>query len=125
MKLDHICIRVSNLSDSIDFYQKAFGCEELSVDDFPEYKFTLVFLSFPNSEIKIELTYNYDHKNYDLGDGYGHIGLKVNNIQELHARHLSFGLEITDIKNFNGASDYYFLQDPDGYKIEVVSIPQI
>jgi len=122
MKLDHICIRVSNLRESIAFYQKAFGCEEISMDDFPEYKFTLVFLSFPNSDVKIELTYNYDQKNYDLGDGYGHIGMKAENIRELHEKQTSFGLKVTDIKQFNGASDYYFLEDPDGYKIEIVSI---
>lgn len=121
MKLDHICIRVKNLEESIIFYKQAFDCTEEKIQDFPEYGFTLVFLSFPNSEVTLELTYNHDYQEYELGNGYGHIGMKVKKIQDLYKKHQSLGIKLTEIKNFGGASDYYFVTDPDGYKIEIIA----
>ena len=72
MKMAHTCVRVKDLEASIEFYQKAFGFEESRRRDFPENKFTLVYLTLPGDDYELELTYNYDHGAYDLGDGYGH-----------------------------------------------------
>ena len=60
MKMAHTCVRVKNLVASLEFYSKSFGFEESSRRDFPEYKFTLVYLTLPGDDYELELTYNYD-----------------------------------------------------------------
>ena len=69
----HTCYRVADLKKSVEFYTSAFDFEVSRERDFPEYKFTLVYLTLPGSNYELELTYNYDHGAYELGDGYGHI----------------------------------------------------
>lgn len=121
MKMAHTCVRVKNLEESLNFYQQAFGFEENRRRDFPENKFTLVYLSLPNDSYELELTYNYDHEAYDLGDGYGHIAIATSDLEKLHEEHKAKGLEVTDLKGLPGtAPSYYFVVDPDGYKIEVI-----
>lgn len=121
MKMVHTCVRVKNLEESLAFYQEAFGFKEVSRKDYPEHKFTLVYLSLENDPYQLELTYNYDHEGYDLGDGYGHIAIEVDDVPEAHERHRAAGFEVTDLKGLpNSDFRYYFVMDPDGYKIEVV-----
>jgi len=121
MKFVHTCYRVKNLEESVKFYQDAFGFIEKKRADFPEHKFTLVYLSLPGDDNELELTYNYDHPGYNIGDGYGHIALTVANLEELHAAHKGAGYEVTDLKGLPGnPPGYYFVIDPDGYKIEVI-----
>ena len=120
-KMLHTCLRVENLEKSIAFYADAFGFKELRRKDFPEYKFTIVYLGLEGDDYELELTYNYDHGAYDLGDGYGHIAIAADDLEKLHEQHKAAGLEITDLKGLPGTTpSYYFVIDPDGYKIEVI-----
>lgn len=74
-------------------------------------------------DFELELTYNYDHPGYDLGDGYGHLAVGVENLEESHAAHIAAGYETTDLKGLPGQEPhYYFVKDPDGYKIEVIRL---
>ncbi len=108
-------------SSSLAFYQKAFNFEESRRRDFPDAKFTLVYLTLPDDDYELELTYNYDHPGYDLGDGYGHIAIATEDVAALHEKHVAEGFDVTDLKGLPGTSpSYYFIKDPDGYKIEVI-----
>lgn len=123
MKLLHTCIRVKDLDASIKFYSTAFPFKEVHRKDFPDHKFTLVFMKTEGEDFELELTYNYDHPGYDLGDGYGHLAVGVENLEESHASHIAAGYEVTDLKGLPGQEPhYYFVKDPDGYKIEVIRL---
>ncbi len=121
MKMAHTCVRVKDLDASVKFYQEAFGFEESRRRDFPDSKFTLVYLTLTGDDYELELTYNYDHAAYDLGDGYGHIAIRSENIEKLHQEQKAKGFNVTDMKGLPGTDpSYYFITDPDGYKIEVI-----
>ena len=121
MKMAHTCVRVKDLEASVKFYQEAFGFEESRRRDFPDSKFTLVYLTLPGDEYELELTYNYDHAASDLGDGYGHIAISSDDLEKLHEEHKNKGFNVTDLKGLPGTDpSYYFITDPDGYKIEVI-----
>lgn len=121
LKMVHTCVRVKNLEESLEFYKKAFGFQEVSRRDFPENKFTLVYVALENDPYQLELTYNYDHEPYDLGNGYGHIAIAVEDVPAAFEKHKEAGFSMTEMKGLpNSPFRYYFLMDPDGYKIEVV-----
>lgn len=122
----HTCIRVKDLDASLKFYEKALGFKEVRRNDFPEYKFTLVYLALEDHpDVELELTYNYDHEAYNLGNGYGHIAVGVDDLEASHAAHKEAGYPITDLSGLPGKPKmYYFIQDPDGYKIEVIRLKQ-
>lgn len=121
MKMHHTCVRVKDLEASVKFYQDALNFEEKRRRDFPEHKFTLVYLTLPGDSYELELTYNYGHPGYDLGNGYGHIAITSPNLEELHAKHEAAGYNITPLKGLPGVPpSYYFIMDPDGYKIEMI-----
>ena len=122
LRMLHTCVRVKNLEDSLKFYKEGFGLIETNRKDFPEHKFTLVYLSNEVNGYEIELTYNYDvEKPYDLGNGYSHIAVGVDNLEEMREKHIALGYEVTDLKGLPGNEPrYYFVTDPDGYKIEVI-----
>jgi len=121
-KLEHACIRVMDLDKSLDFYKKALSLEEVRRLDYSEYKFTLVYLSDENKNFEIELTHNYDtEKPYEMGNGFSHFALTVSDLEKSHEFHKDMGLEITDLKGLPGEKPkYYFITDPDGYKIEII-----
>lgn len=123
-KMIHTCIRVKDLKASVEFYEGVLGMEEVRRLDYPEYKFTLVYLALPGDEYELELTYNYDQDApYDLGNGYGHIAIGVNNLEDSHEEYSQSGYDVTDIKGLSdGAASYFFIKDPDGYKIEIVQL---
>ncbi|MFV0557921.1 MAG: VOC family protein [Enterococcus sp.] len=121
MKMAHTCVRVKDLTASLEFYQAAFGFEETRRRDFPDNKFTLVYLSVPGDDYELELTYNYDHEAYDLGNGYGHIAIATPDLEGLHQTHQAAGFNLTALKGLPGTPpSYYFVIDPDGYKVEVI-----
>ncbi|AIM24948.1 VOC family protein [Melissococcus plutonius] len=121
MKMLHTCIRVKDLEMSLNFYQQAFQFKEKNRRDFPENQFTLVYLTLPEDDYELELTYNYNHSAYELGNGYGHIAIGTENLEELHQTHKKAGFTVTDLKGLPGTNpSYYFITDPDGYKIEVI-----
>ncbi len=122
-KAAHSMIRVLDEGRSVEFYSKAFGLEV--ADRFPFDGFTLVYLRNGSSEFEIELTANHDRTEpYDLGSGYGHIAFVVDDLEAEHQRFERLGLKPNPIKEFtrDGAllAKFFFVQDPDGYKIEVI-----
>ncbi|AGF57079.1 lactoylglutathione lyase [Clostridium saccharoperbutylacetonicum] len=123
VKLLHTCIRVKNLEQSLKFYRDALGLEETRRKDFPEHGFTLVYLSDINKDYEIELTYNYDSDGYDIGNGFSHTAIGVENLEEMREKHVALGYEVTPLKGLPGEQPkYYFVTDPDGYKVEVIRL---
>lgn len=116
-------IRVLDEERSVDFYQKAFGLEVADRLDFPD--FTLIYLSNDESEFEVELTVNKGQAEaYDLGNGYGHLAVSVENLDAEHARFESTGLAPRKLVEFAPGGElvarFFFVDDPDGYQIEVL-----
>lgn len=122
VKMLHTCIRVMDLEKSLKFYKEALGLIETKRKDFPENEFTLVYLSNEVGGYEIELTYNYNpEKPYELGNGFSHIAIGVENLEEMREKHISLDYKVTDLKGLPGEEPhYYFVTDPDGYMIEVI-----
>ena len=122
IKMLHTCIRVMDLEKSLEFYKNALGLIETRRKDFPEHKFTLVYLSDKEGGYELELTYNYNPEvPYDLGNGFSHIAVGADDIVALREKHIEMGYEVTDLKGLPGEPPrYYFVTDPDGYKVEVI-----
>ena len=128
MKLLHTMLRVGDLDRSIAFYTEVLGLKLLSRRDYPEGRFTLAFLGFDERVdgeqigAEIELTYNWDTKQYELGTGYGHIALQVADAYaacaEVKARGGKVTREAGPMKH--GTTVIAFVEDPDGYKIEFI-----
>lgn len=123
-KLIHTMIRVRDLDKSLSFYQSAFGLEPSYRLDFDS--FSLVYLRNSESETEIELTWNKDRAEpYSHGDGYGHVAFVVDDAIHERERLSALGFTPNDLKEFFAADGvliarYFFIQDPDGYKIEVL-----
>lgn len=124
VKMLHTCIRVKDLDESLKFYKDALGLIETRRKDFPEHKFTLVYLSDKEGGYELELTYNYDvEKSYELGNGFSHTAIGVENLEEMREKHKALGYKVTDLKGLPGeAPKYYFVTDPDGYMVEVIRL---
>ncbi|WP_163654636.1 VOC family protein [Listeria sp. PSOL-1] len=118
----HTCIRVRDLEKSLTFYQEALGLREVRRKDVPENKFTLVYLAFEENGFELELTYNYDQmKAYDIGNGYGHLAIGVDDLNAAHEKHVANDYTVTKIFSLPGSKTiYYFITDPDGYKTEII-----
>lgn len=122
-KIIHTMIRVHDLERALKFYADAL---ELAVShrlDFPD--FSLVYLRNDQSDFEIELTWNKGREEpYSHGDGYGHIAVAVENLDDEHQRMTAVGINPTPIKEFTRGDEmlarFFFIQDPDGYKIEVL-----
>ena len=121
-KMLHTCIRVVDLEKSIKFYKDAFDFIETKRKDHPEHKFTIAYLGNGEDDYEIELTYNYDQeKPYEIGNGFSHIAVGVKDLEGERDRHISLGYEVTPLKGLPGnLPNYYFVTDPDGYKVEVI-----
>ncbi len=122
-KMIHSMIRVMEEARSVDFYRNAFGLEIAERLDFDT--FTLIYLSNGESEFELELTVNKGREEaYDLGTGYGHLAVSVADLDAEHSRVTDLGLNPGKIVEFNrdGAllARFFFMTDPDGYKIEVL-----
>ena len=120
----HTCIRVKNLEKSLKFYSEALGLIETSRKDFPEHEFTIVYLSDENNAYELELTYNYNQETpYEIGNGFSHIAVGASDLEGLREEHIAKGYEVTPLKGLPGeAPRYYFVTDPDGYKVEVIRL---
>ncbi|MEO9337772.1 VOC family protein [Mesorhizobium sp. SB112] len=122
-KAIHSMIRVLDEQRSLDFYRQAFGLEIADRLDFE--KFTLIYLSNSESSFELELTVNKDRvEPYQLGDGYGHMAVSVDDLDAEHKRLTAAGLNVRNIVDFkNEGKDvarFFFIADPDGYQIEVL-----
>lgn len=124
MRILHTMIRVGDLERSIRFYTETLGMELLRREDFPEGRFTLAFVGYgPESmEAVIELTHNWDTPSYDLGNGFGHVALEVADAAavcaEIKARGGKVVREAGPMKH--GKTIIAFVEDPDGYRIELI-----
>lgn len=123
MKFLHTMIRVKDLDKSFKFYTEELNFVESRRKEFPEKKFDLVYLILPDSpDFELELTYNYDQEEpYDLGTGYGHIAISHPDIISLREDLMAKGYEVTEIRGLTPDSNkYFFVEDPDGYRIEII-----
>jgi len=123
MRILHTMIRVGDLEKSLAFYTEVLGMQLLRRKDYPEGKYTLAFVGFgPESEgAVLELTYNWGVEKYDLGGGYGHVAIAVDDIQRTCAEVASKGGRVVYGPAIHGGSTWIaFIEDPDGYKIEFI-----
>jgi len=124
MRILHTMLRVGNLERSIEFYTTVLGMNLLRQKDYPEGKFTLALVGYgPESENSvIELTYNWDTDHYELGSGYGHIALEVDDVyQACEDIRQRGGKIIREAGPMNaGATIIAFVEDPDSYPIELI-----
>ena len=124
MRLLHTMVRVGNLERSIAFYTEVLGMKLLRRKDYPEGRFTLAFVGYgeESETAVIELTHNWDTESYDLGTGYGHVALGVDDIyavcDELKRRGGKITREPGPMQH--GTTVIAFAEDPDGYKIELI-----
>jgi len=124
-RLLHTMIRVKDLDASIDFYTRHLGMTVLRRNDYPEGKFTLVFVGYGQEKdhCVIELTHNWDQEgDYDLGSGFGHLAIAVSDIyatcEGLKAEGVNMPRPPGPMKH--GTTLLAFIEDPDGYKIELI-----
>jgi lactoylglutathione lyase len=121
-KLVHTCIRVRDLEASLKFYQEGLELTVTRRKNFPEHKFDLVYLSDEAGVFELELTFNYDREEpYEIGNGYSHLALTVEDLEASRERHKSMGYKVTKLMGLPGSPPrYYFVTDPDGYDVEVI-----
>jgi lactoylglutathione lyase len=117
-------LRVGDLERSLRFYRDVLGMQEISRQDYPDGKFTLAFLGYGRNpeHAEIELTHNWGVERYDLGSAYGHIALGVEDIYATCEKIRAAGGKITREPGpmKHGTTVIAFLEDPDGYKIELI-----
>lgn len=122
-KAIHMMIRVLEEQRSVAFYAAAFGLRVAERVDFQS--FTLIYMKNAASDFELELTVNKDRATpYNLGDGYGHMAFVVDDLKAVHAQIAAAGFGPGDVKQMphNGQpfAAFFFVADPDGYKIEVL-----
>ena len=124
MRFLHTMLRVGDLDRSIRFYTEVLGMKLLRQKDYPDGRFTLAFIGYgdESDNTVIELTYNWDTDSYELGNGYGHIALEVDDVykatEEISKRG---GKVLRDAGPMNaGTTIIAFIEDPDGYPVELI-----
>lgn len=124
MRILHTMLRVGNLEKSLAFYTGVLGMKELRRKDYPDGRFTLAFVGYQDeaSGPVLELTHNWDMERYDLGSGYGHIAIEVEDAyracEDVKTRGGKIVREAGPMKH--GLTVIAFVEDPDGYKIEFI-----
>ncbi len=120
----HTMLRVGDLDRSVNFYCTMFGMMELRRRDVPDGKYTLAFLGYADrpDQTELELTYNYGVDKYDLGSGFGHLAIGMPDVyaacERLRASGAKISREPGPVKF--GTTVIAFVDDPDGYKIELI-----
>lgn len=126
MRLLHTMLRVGDLEHSIAFYTDILGMRLLRRKDYPGGRFTLAFVGYgdESDHTVLELTHNWDTSSYDIGSGYGHIALGVDDIvgvcDQIRAKGGKVVREPGPMKN--GTTVIAFVEDPDGYKVELIEM---
>lgn len=126
MRILHTMLRVKNLEESVHFYTKVMGMDVIRQRDNETGRYSLVFLGYGSESetAVIELTYNWDTDNYDLGTAFGHIAIGVDDVYQACENIKASGGKVTREAgpNKGGASILAFVEDPDGYKIELLEL---
>ena len=124
MRILHTMLRVGNLERSIDFYTNVLGMQVIRSTEYPTGRFTNTFVGYVDESqgAVLELTYNWDTDHYDIGTGYGHIALAVENAYEACDKIRERGGKVTREAGpmKHGTTVIAFVEDPDGYKIELI-----
>lgn len=124
MRILHTMLRVGDLDRSIQFYTEVLGMKKLRQKDYPDGKFTLAFVGYGDESANtvLELTYNWGIDGYELGNGFGHIALEVDDVyQATDMIRKRGGKIIRDAGPMNaGTTIIAFVEDPDGYQIELI-----
>ncbi|MEH6800145.1 MAG: lactoylglutathione lyase [Halopseudomonas sabulinigri] len=124
MRILHTMLRVGNLEKSVAFYTEVLGMTLLRRKDYPEGRFTLAFVGYGNEaeHTALELTHNWDTNEYDLGSGYGHIAIEVLDVHKACQQIKSAGGKVVREPGpmKHGQSVLAFVEDPDGYRIELL-----
>lgn len=124
MRLLHTMLRVGNLERSLGFYEGVLGMKLLRKNDYESGRFTLAFVGYgeESDSTVLELTHNWDTEHYDLGDGYGHIAIEVDDVygacEQIRQQGGRIVREPGPMKH--GTTVLAFVEDPDGYKIELL-----
>lgn len=124
MRILHTMLRVGDLQRAIDFYTRVLGMKLLRTSDNPEYKYTLAFVGYGSNpdHAELELTYNYGVSSYDIGTAFGHLAIAVPDAakacDDVRAQGGLVTREAGPVKG--GTTVIAFVQDPDGYKIELI-----
>ncbi len=124
MRFLHTMIRVGSLETSLDFYTRVLGMSLLRKNDYPSGKFTLAFVGYGPEETHpvLELTHNWGVDSYDIGDGFGHVALGVEDIYATCDKIREAGGKIVREPGpmKHGTTVIAFVEDPDGYKVELI-----
>lgn len=124
MRVLHTMLRVGDLDRSLAFYTEVLGMKLLRRQDFPDGKFTLAFVGYQQESegSVLELTYNWGVDSYDLGKGFGHVALEVDDAYEACAKVKARGGNVVREAGpmLHGTTVIAFVEDPDGYKIEFI-----
>lgn len=125
MRYLHTMIRVGDLDRSVDFYTRVLGFTEVRRSEYPDGKFTLAFLRAPDDAEEgpmLELTYNWGVDSYELGAGYGHVAFQVESMNRIAQKLKLAGQAFSwgPGKTPDGKTTMAFVDDPDGYKIELL-----
>ncbi len=128
MRILHTMLRTGDLPRAIDFYTRILGMTLLRQQEYPEGQFTLAFLGYgdESDQTVIELTYNWGVEHYELGTGYGHIAIEVDDVDQATAQVKAQGGKILrEAGPMNaGRTIIAFVEDPDGYPIELIGARQ-
>jgi lactoylglutathione lyase len=126
MRMLHTMLRVGDLERSLRFYCEVLGMQLLRRKDYPGGRFTLAFVGYGDeaSHTVIELTHNWDTTAYDLGTGFGHVALGVDDVYAACTRLRSAGAKVVREPGpmKHGGSEIAFIEDPDGYRIELIQL---
>jgi lactoylglutathione lyase len=129
MRMLHTMLRVTNLEESLQFYCQVLGMKLLRQKEYPDGKFTLAFVGYgdESENTVIELTYNWGVDSYEIGTGYGHIALGVEDIYATCGSIEARGGKITRPPGAmkHGTTVIAFVEDPNGYKIELIQLARL
>lgn len=124
MRILHTMLRVGNLEKSLNFYTSVLGMKLLRRKDYPDGRFTLAFVGYQDETegTVLELTHNWDTTHYDLGEGFGHIAIEVEDAYRACDETKKLGGNVTREAGpmKHGTTVIAFVEDPDGYKIEFI-----
>ena len=124
MRILHTMLRVGDMNRSVEFYTGLLGMKLLRTTDRPEQKYTLAFVGYESEERSavLELTYNYGVERYEIGSAFGHVAIEMADIRAACEKVRAGGGKVTrepgPVKG--GATVIAFVEDPDGYKIELI-----